>query len=101
MKLRLILISFFLISCSERAVEEITFREVLKHDLIKLCGEDTECKDIVRRDIQKCMEEANWVEYLDSQDDEVIVQEFLEKFYGCLRYDDGRPLFVLKAEQDL
>lgn len=97
MKIWLLLISFIFVSCSERAVEEITFREVLKHDLTKKCGEDEDCRLIVKRDIQKCMDEANWKEFVDNQDNDAISQKFIEIFYGCLRYDNGAPLFEIKA----
>jgi len=56
-----LIISFFLVGCSEKQIEEFAFRKTLEHDLIDLCGEDDKgCIAAVKSQVKTCMVKSNW-----------------------------------------
>ncbi|HEY0720497.1 MAG TPA: hypothetical protein VGE50_04520 [Gammaproteobacteria bacterium] len=89
------IISLLQIACSDATVEEFTFRKVLEHDLINLCGDDDEaCIHAVESQVKGCMEKSDWRKYVESQDDPDELKRFTKEFYGCVVDANGHPYFV-------
>jgi hypothetical protein len=86
-------------ACDQKSVETFTFRESLKYTLSKKCGEDEQCKTAVKEQIESCMESSDWETFLHNQDDEKEKSRFLTEFYGCLKDNDGNPLFRVREQE--
>lgn len=82
-----------LLACSERQVEEFTFRKTLEYDLVKLCEDDQECAAAVKAQIKGCMEISEWRNFLSNQNDEIELKRFTTEFYACIVDSEGSPYF--------
>jgi len=84
---------FILAGCSEYDVEEFIFRTLVEYDLKEDCGDNDECKQVVTDQIKICMEQAGWRNILGNEEDEKVMQGFIEKFHPCFKYKNGNSLF--------
>ena len=92
----LLLMSLFLLSCSEGQIEELTFRKVLEYNLVESCGEeDKACITSVKSQIKGCMEKSNWRKYLENEESEEELNRFTKEFYSCIVDSEGDPYFVV------
>ena len=91
--LLLLLIIFFINSCSDIDPPELIFRKGIQNELNKSCGDNSECKQAVSEQIKGCMELAGWRDTLQEDPDGKIMEKFIEKFDPCFKDKNGNPLF--------
>ena len=90
----ILLLTLFLIGCTDGQVEEFAFRNILEHDLIELCSkDDKKCISAVKAQIKDCMVKSNWRRYLDNEDSEEELNRFTSVFYACIVDSEGNPYF--------
>ena len=90
------LISLSLLSCSEGAIEEFSFRKTLEFSLVDLCGaEDKDCIEAVKSQIVGCMEKSDWRAFFNDDDNPDELKRFTGVFYACIVDKDGEPYFVI------
>lgn len=93
--LTILIISLFILGCSENQIEELAFRKTLEYGLIDLCGaKDKECINAVETQSQSCMEKSNWRVFLENQESEAELTKFTGKFYACIVDSEGNPYFA-------
>jgi hypothetical protein len=93
--IRLTLVLFFIVSCSDVDIEKIAFRETLQHNLKELCGEeDKPCIAAVEAQTERCMEQSNWRQYMSDEDNEEEYERFVTEFYSCIVDPQGQPYFA-------
>jgi len=80
-------------SCSEKQIEELTFRKTLEYDLIELCEKDEKCINSVKSQIKDCMVKSDWRKYLEDQDSQNELKRFTKEFYSCVIDEEGNPYF--------
>ena len=99
MKLAIIIsIALSLTGCSEKFIEEFVFRETLKYNLKKVCGDDDQsCKDAVDSQLQGCMDKSNWKQFIRDSDNKEESTRFKKELYACIVDSAGKPHFELKV----
>ena len=89
-----LLVSLFLLSCSDKDLEEFAFRKTLEYKLVDLCGEeDKECIAAVEEQIKSCMLKSSWRDFLNNEENEEELKRFTHSFYLCIVDQDGHPYF--------
>jgi hypothetical protein len=97
MKFLLALTLITLISgCSDEqaaSAEKYVFQKTAEIDLLEKCGEDDACIQVVKENVELCMDKSNWKKYVDNSDDNEELYRFIKEFYPCFKNSEGKPYF--------
>ena len=100
MRIILVIVIFVLVcSCNIEQVEEFAFRKTIEYSLVEMCEEeskDKECVDAIKAQIEACMEESDWRQYLENEDDKKEMNRFINRFYPCFKNSQGESFFEIK-----
>jgi hypothetical protein len=87
-------IACIIVGCSGERVEEFVFKNLMESDLVERCGDTNPvCVNLVKSQLDSCMEKSNWREILGKEEDKKLMLKFANKFYSCFKNSDGKPLF--------
>jgi hypothetical protein len=94
-RLLLLIICLLIGGCSSEMVEELAFRKVMEYQLKDECrDEDKACIAAVEAQIESCMIQSDWRQFLENEEDEEEVQRFVSEFLPCFKDSEGSAYFT-------
>jgi len=92
-KLPTIAILLLVTGCSPEQTEEFVFKKTMEYQLKDDCGEDTDCISAIEEQIESCMKNSDWRNYLKNSEDEEELNRFVKTFFPCFKDHDGNSYF--------
>jgi hypothetical protein len=75
-------------------VEELAFRKVIEYQLKDECGdEDKACVAAVEAQIESCMKQSDWRQFLENEEDQEEMKRFISEFSPCFKDSEGNSYF--------
>ena len=94
-RLLLLIICLIIGGCSSEMVDELVFRKVMEYQLKDECrDEDKACIKAVEAQIESCMIQSDWRQFLENEEDEEETQRFVSEFFPCFKDSDGNAYFT-------
>ena len=94
-RLFLLTICLLIGGCSSEMVEELAFRKVMEYQLKDECGdEDKACIAAVEAQIEFCMKQSDWRQFLENEEDEEELKRFVSEFFPCFKDSEGSSYFT-------
>lgn len=83
-----------LAACSDYDIQHFVFKKIMNESLLEMCDGDEACNVAVEEQIDACMEEADWLTYTNSNDDDKELIRFMTEFYPCFKGPDGEAYWA-------
>ena len=88
----ILIASLFLIS--KEQIQEWTFRVMATSDFTDRCNEAIECIEAVETQVEDCLIQAKWLDYMSDTEDTAKQRYFSKTLTTCFVDEDGKPYFV-------